>query len=288
MYEQHSKKWDKKVLKTVLPHQSSKTYGPVKACVYCRVIDDLRDEHIIPYSLGGRWTLLSSSCSTCEKITSAFERVCSRPILGALRIFYDLPTRRPKRRPDQLLLKVKYNSADRGWTEVPVDHEDYPFLVLFPHYELPSKIRKLKKGETLDSSTDKFWIRGAAKSPQGFKAHLEVLTRKLNVREIMPDAKFYTHEFCLMLAKIAHAFTVGEFGLDSFESFLVGNILNKDTSNIANFVGGLPSAEPVSKALHEISFDSEIANNSITVVVRIRLFACLGAPTYYVIVGNKT
>ncbi len=42
-------------------------------CIYCGSdggTDGLRDEHAVPYSLGGTAVLLQASCSDCERVTS--------------------------------------------------------------------------------------------------------------------------------------------------------------------------------------------------------------------------
>lgn len=43
------------------------------ACIYCGSdggLGGLHDEHIIPYSLGGKAQLLKASCSDCEGVAS--------------------------------------------------------------------------------------------------------------------------------------------------------------------------------------------------------------------------
>ena len=50
-------------------------------CVYCGSdggADGLRDEHAIPYSLGGTAELLKASCSDCEKVTSYLGWISSK------------------------------------------------------------------------------------------------------------------------------------------------------------------------------------------------------------------
>jgi hypothetical protein len=51
-------------------------FPPVGRCIYCGSDggpDGLREEHIIPYSLGGNAVLEEASCSRCEAITSYLE-----------------------------------------------------------------------------------------------------------------------------------------------------------------------------------------------------------------------
>ncbi|TXL71780.1 HNH endonuclease [Vineibacter terrae] len=82
----------------------------------------LTDEHIIPFALGGRWVVPKSSCAACARATGAFEQVFLRTMLGPLRMYFDMPTRRRKARPKKLPLKVKLGPED-DWTFVDVDQE---------------------------------------------------------------------------------------------------------------------------------------------------------------------
>jgi hypothetical protein len=273
------------MFKNLLPAHPTKNYSPVNRCVYCGSNENLSDEHIVPYGLGGRWVLPKASCAKCAAISGAFEGTCLRTMFGPLRMYYDLPSRRRKSRPKTLPLKVKYDLSEADWTEVEVDQEIYPFLITFPNYLMPDELSGYTTTKR-DSSTASFWIRGAS-FRYGLTPHLEELAQKLKVAQLMPVATFQTHEFCLMLAKIAHAFAVAELGLDSFSPFLTSMILNTDTSNSVQYVGGLANAEPRSNNLHEISFDSHTCDRPDIVAVRIRLLASLETPTYYVAVGRK-
>ncbi|MFZ3135850.1 MAG: hypothetical protein WA126_00495 [Thermodesulfovibrionales bacterium] len=244
---------------------------------------DLTVEHVIPYGLGGRIELPESSCRECGKLTSAFEHTCLRTMYGPLRLLYDLPSRRKKKRPKTLLLKIK-RTAIEDWTYVEVEQEKYPFLILFPYFSMPKTITENIESDCRGAATDKFWIRGASPSFV-FQELLEQLVSELNVHSIMPEAKAQVGEFCQMLAKIGHSFAVGELGVDAFRPFLIPHIVRSELSDCDRFIGGMSEDEAASKELHELSIVNEAANN--LVIVRIRLLAILGTPTYYVIVGIK-
>ncbi len=42
-------------------------YQEVGSCIYCGSTDNLSNEHIIPYGLGGNLELPKSSCSRCAR-----------------------------------------------------------------------------------------------------------------------------------------------------------------------------------------------------------------------------
>ena len=218
-------------------------------------------------------------------MTGAFEGGFARTIIGPLRMLYNLPTYRPKERPQHLPLKVKY-STSTDWEIVQVDRSICPFLVGLPLYPMPDALTCVITKENRTAATSSFWLRGA-----GFcedkDAQLQSLCETLGAREVMPEATIHTEPFCLTLAKVAHSFAAAELGLDGFTPFLRNVIINKDLTNRADFIGGGGGNEPPSENLHEIDFDTVAGVNPNVIAVRVRLFAILGTPTYHLAVGYK-
>ena len=72
---------------------------PVKGgcvCIYCGWDGGekgLRDEHTVPFSLGGNTELLNASCVDCEAITSYLDGYMANAIFGHLRVHIDLQSR---------------------------------------------------------------------------------------------------------------------------------------------------------------------------------------------------
>lgn len=270
-------------LKSYLPSQEKKVYPPVGNCIYCGSNQDLTLEHVIPYGLGGKIELPEASCRACARITSDFEHTCLRTMYGPLRLLYDMPSRRKKKRPETLPLKIKKNANDE-WSYTNVAQEQYPFLILFPYFTAPLILARPPLPVNRGAATDRFWIRGASPA-YVFNDLLEGLTRKLRVHSIMPEAKAHVAEFCQMLAKIAYSYAVGELGYNSFEPYLIPNILNAELANCDSYIGSLENDETPSGALHELSLGNSMNNNLI--VVRVRLLSKLGTPTYFVVVGKS-
>ncbi|MGY3235622.1 hypothetical protein ACVWZ4_003835 [Bradyrhizobium sp. USDA 4472] len=268
-----------------LPLHSDRKYPPVNRCVYCGCKDDLTDEHIIPSGLGGRWLLPKASCRPCATITGAFEGVVLRTILGPLRMYYSMPTRRKKQRPEKLPLKVKL-TPDSDFSFIDVAQEIYPFLILFPNLAMPDELTgDVTEGER-GAKVKTLWIR-AASFRDGIMPHLEKLARHLGVAYIEPQAHFIAPPFFRMLAKIAHAFVVAEMGVGAIQPFLLPIILREETSECVQFVGGIPGTEPAGQGLHELALIPHQGPSGNVVAVRIRLLALLETPVYFVAVGRQ-
>jgi hypothetical protein len=92
-------------------------------------------------------------------------------------------------------------------------------------------------------------------------------------------------EFARMIAKIAHCAAVNDFGLEGFQPLAVDMILGRqDTMNY--LVGGDGHHfDPPATDIHTVSYRTHDETGMLVVLVR--LFAMLGAPTYHVLVGMK-
>lgn len=274
------------MLNRLLPDHPQRDYSAVNRCIYCGSISNLSREHIVPYALGGRWVLPRASCDACSRVTSAFERTCTRTILGALRMMYNIASRRKHERPRFLPLLVMQRPGEE-WSSIDVPQEEYPFLVALPFFAMPDELSGYTTGSGRGGVTGKIWVRSASTSA-GMRATLEGLCQRLKVAQVQPVGECRVHEFCLMLAKIAHSYSIAVIGNNSFVPFLPQVILKRNLDDRARYIGGLIQCEPDRpETLHEISFDHHTCGRSDLVSVRIRLFACLGAPTYFVVAGRR-
>src|SRR5262245_16905729 len=100
-------------------------YDPIRRCIYCGTdggTDELRDEHMVPYWLGGHAALRQASCRACEAVTSLVEMYLARHIFRQFRSH----VRAPSRRQLPTVLPANVSVADQeGIFELAVD--DHPF-----------------------------------------------------------------------------------------------------------------------------------------------------------------
>lgn len=265
-----------------LPAQSARTYRSVGYCIYCGSTCQLSDEHIIPLGLGGRLVLPQSSCSSCSAKTSKLERTCLRTMYGPLRLLYGLPSRRKKSRPETLQLKIKRTEGSE-WEYVPVAQERYPFLVTFPYFEAPGALTDTDESAAAGPVTSRLWIRRASPHHH-FQELLQSLTLELGVHSLMPESKAEVSAFCSLLAKIALSYIVADIGVSAQRSRLAHIALGEDMNNCMHYIGSVATDEPPSDSLHEVSLARHTRNSSI--LVRIRLLAKLGSPTYFVVLPS--
>lgn len=249
------------------------TYNPVGRCIYCRnQAANLQREHIIPFGLGGTLILPEASCAECAKKTAAVEGFCLQTMFIDARLHLDMPSRRHRRnRAPPPALRAGHVGADREvsrWEEL--TKEKHPFALF-----------------TLDFS------------PAGILSGRPVLIPPKIVASILPSPQFNERmarlpvnasvgsrldhrPFGRMLAKIAHAFAVAQYGLDGFEPLLPSIILGNAT-NTFYYVGGVTETEPRDiESLHTL----ESRKTQRFVLAYVRLFEIMGAPAYDIVVGR--
>ena len=203
---------------------------------------------------------------------------------GPLRLLYDLPSRRRQGRPHQLNLKVKF-VPEQEWELIPVAQERFPFLITFPYLGMPRILAGSEMADAPGPVTERLWIRGASPS-YNLDELLQTLSVELKVHSLMPESKADVPSFCRLLAKMAHAFAIAELGIGSFDSTVSAYARGHDLSHCLQHIGSKDADEPSTNRLHELSIIDSRPNGML--IVRIRLLAKLGTPTYYVVVSDET
>jgi len=265
--------------------ETPKIFEPVGRCIYCGANGErvkLTDEHVIPFALGGNLILPQASCKKCAKvINETIERKCLRRMFGPLRLRLNYPTRRPKERPKTLPVLLE---IDGKVEKQEVQVADRPHVTIMFAFELPGIIKGLSPEESAKIEFPATWVNTADFD------FVRKSARKINklAKRISVGGEFHPGTFSKMLAKIGHAFAVAELGIDGFTPWLPDAIIGKTELQPGYLIGGLPDQLPASEYAYEIQLGSkEMPNNRKLVIVRIRLFADLGAPEYVVVAGDR-
>jgi HNH endonuclease len=85
-------------------------------CIYCDRDgggDGLRDEHIVPLSLGGKAVIANASCSNCEKVTSYLDGYLGRHVFYEYRLHTGMKSPRRKAKPKPTALAASVVLAGR-------------------------------------------------------------------------------------------------------------------------------------------------------------------------------
>jgi hypothetical protein len=270
------------------------SYPEPGCCIYCGAEDHLSEEHIIADALGGRLTIPRASCADCADITSALELRVIRGLYGDARAAIGMKRghgrRWPKKFPVQIDRSVSWKNltvTKTPYTELEkfdvaeVEAIDHPGAMVCPILNEPAGFLT----GNLDHHKRTFKI--AVAYPDGFKERLSRLGGGAVIGGYRPDRE----DFGRFLAKIAHSFAVGLFGIGSFIPVLTPLIRGEgDLTDIWRYVGAPVDQIPIVETnhLHVLSpIDASNARGRL-LIVRIRLFASNKLPAYDVIVGIAT
>jgi hypothetical protein len=258
-------------------------------CIYCGSDGGktrLRDEHIIPYSLGGNATIENASCASCEKQTSFLDGFLAYRVFNHLRIHMNIQTRRPENRPTSLSARIKLEGRDEPEDLIfPV--ENHPHYLAMLSFGPPGILIGLPPSDDLEARAVGFHFR-----PQSYG---EVLKQEASKKlAIHVNVSLNTASYMRAIARIAHCQTVAEYGLDAFKPFLQAAVLGKDRF-APYFVGGeLGDPPPPTKdegVLHRVDREIRNVDGRNLIVITLRLFAGTGTPEHgtprYVIVSGE-
>jgi HNH endonuclease len=258
-------------------------YNPVGRCIYCSgdgKLQQLTLEHIIPESLGGMLELPEASCQACQAITSAFEGDNAGNLFRPIRRQFKMPSksrgnkRRQERAQETFLIVI-----DGVKRRVPVN--EYPGFLMSFVFPLPTALLGI-------SPKDEGFSGGITLGtlPQ-FGERLNVLRAKYGAKVTFPT-KGSAESVGRLLAKIAHAYSCAEVGLDGFKPYLLDVIGDQAAHLLGHFVGSAASTT-VGEDLHEIEIlPPERFGTGNLIVVRIHLFSNYqGMPIHYVVAGER-
>lgn len=259
----------------VVPTSQSKVFPSPGRCIYCGDTQSkLTDEHIVPLSLGGTWVLKKASCTPCAEETARFEGNCARGIFGPLRVRNNLPTRRKKERPSSLPLTRLLATGAEETISLPVaDHPGACALFPFPY---PGALQGREESDAATEFESRPWVGGTQVGPNA----VEVGKKLGGIGLILTHDNY---SYARMLAKIGYSFAIAHLGPNFMDPTCLDLIMGRVT-NWAHWVGGdLDCPPPCGPRMHilQAGIQGEFC------VVAIRLFANIGAPQYYAVVGRR-
>jgi len=201
---------------------------PPGRCIYCGSDGGNRgDEHIVAYCLAIDAYLPKASCQDCAAKTSYLEGYAGRQIFGPLRVHFQIQSRRKKIKLNPV--EVTFKTGHGRETTRLVAREKLPATVTLPLLDPPGLFHQNPPAPIKNCDT---WTWIADNPEERMRALLLPGELSGTIRnEIKPLV------FTRMLAKIAHAVTIGWLGLDAFVPYLPPLILGND-ENAAYLVGG--------------------------------------------------
>ncbi len=249
-------------------------YPAVMRCIYCGATPPkitLSDEHIIPYSLGGKLVLKESSCGECARITSKFEGEITRYEAKAFRAIFNIQSRKK--------FSGKFPIAESDGQSLKfstTDLNSHHCTISLPCFPPPGSLRGLPRGSVENASWSPWHFPPVKFAQERF----EKIGRK-TVTLGLPLAASRR-----LAAKIGFSYAVALLG-KSFHPIIVDYILgNSDENEGMWLVGGEINSPLPTNNLHEISLEKHDIAQTRFLVARVRLFSNLGGPIYRAVIGT--
>lgn len=258
--------WTQSRIRLLAP-MTRRVLRSVGQCVYCGSSDDLRNEHVIPFALGGRDELHSATCGACADRTSAFEqRIARSPALWPLRRALQLRSRRKRRQPNAFPVRLGSGASSQD-AEVSVDR--FPLLVPFFVFDPPSGSRE------------------SAGPPVG-----RLLIWKARPLEAAPamtiPLDLTAEDIARLIAKIGLGYAMAAYGPSEFVEVFVRELVLGDTASASAWVGGWTGPPNMTDA--KVHSARTFIDDASLVHVVVQLFrpptALSQTPAYHVIVGR--
>lgn len=154
---------------------------------------------------------------------------------------------------------------------------------MLPLFPLPGIFRLKRDVDTTTLTTEQFWIKNFMPTNSGW-----IEQNKVETIASIP-ASIQLGKFGMLIAKIAHAYAAAELGPNiSCQLLLADAIRNEPGAPPLGFlVGGEEEVLPPTTELHEVELIRRQTNKHSLTLVRVRLFAKFGAPTYYAVVSHE-
>ena len=247
-------------------------YPSKGACIYCGATNvPLKDEHVVPFSLGGKHVLRDASCATCEDMTKKFEQKVARDLWGDARTSFNAPTRRKKER------KSHVEMSD------PVEHSrkhlmpaaEYPAGFVFYKMGACGFFRGLPETTDISASWQMVMIDDDARRNAFFKKHGH--HPLLRFRHV-PEA------FGRLLAKIAYCQILTALDLGDFRPLVLPYITG-EKKNLSYVIGSKDAAPESNNGYRLTTLYSDHAEKMV-LMAEVRLYANTHAPIYQVVVGD--
>lgn len=265
------------MVRAAVSKRAPRVYPPVGLCIYCGERETpLTREHIVPMGLGGGFVLPKSSCERCRRETHAFETKCLREMFLNYRVRTGL-VRHQGDIPAHVPLAVDFEPY-KDPRRLPID--DHPPAFAIPQiHSLPGILRDGVPNERITLSYKIF----------GEQDELRRLKEQNPGFLIGVRLRFDDNAFFRMLAKIAHSFVAGEFGIDSFDPELPNFILGQNPGLVSYLIGEAGHEAPVSSPniTHQLDCVVATSRGRTFVLARIRLFSAIAeTPAYDVVAGQ--
>lgn len=207
----------------------------IGTCIYCGSVDDLTDEHVLPYALGGKLVLSRASCKACAAITGRLEQKLLRGHWWPYRKKLGLQSRNPAAANELKSIKIIKANGETLTGQMPL--ESFVAAIVFELAPPTILAGQVQEGEP-------FATRAFMKmlGPMASEAQVDgKCYRLLPADKVEFPVNFDAGELMRFLAKVAHGYAISKAGSAAFCEFYLPEFILGRTDGIQTYVGGYAS-----------------------------------------------
>lgn len=254
----------------------------INKCIYCGSTQQLTNEHVFPFALGGNLILSNACCEPCRNITSKCERNPLHDNWIEARACLGYPSRR--KTLDNRVFPLKAILKDGTKTTLNLTKKEILGITQFLDLAIPGCFEpKLYKTGSRCNGIFNY----------GFGVSLDEFTNKYNIKSFSFEVNHKKNYFEIMLAKIGFCLTVATWGPDCLkENFVLSSILLKK-DDVGRWVGcdhegkiiPLLGIQPGANVGKVFAWSPGNSGKNFA-IVRLKFFAGTDTPEYIVVVGE--
>lgn len=246
-------------------------------CMYCGSLkdQDLTDEHIIPFGMGGDLIFRKSSCKDCARKTSQDEMKVLRGFMYDGRLVGNLPSRRKKKQPTTVNNILLRNDGTEFTKELLL--KNGVAVIHLPIFTEPGVIFDKAEKEGVE-------LKAIATLHLGFD-NLAKIHKENNVNGVKFNTKVDVISFAKVLCKIAYGYHVNQKGLFPREESPALKIMQGKITTMQHWIGSRDAVYPDASGMHILNMEEILLKSGVTMhIVYITLFRGMGANSEYAVI----
>jgi HNH endonuclease len=262
--------------------QAKSRSAEIGACIYCGSLENLTEEHIIPYGLGGNLSLKKASCSNCAKITGKLEQTLLRGHWWPQRFRSKLQSRTKFKEIEPLVVTVIREDGSEFSAQLSPEDQTVFIELGFSRPSILNGV--ITSGETFAELPT---MRNLGAFPNSYILDGKRLTLK-SKEQIRLPVDFSAIDLSRFLAKVAHCYAISRRGIQCCDEFFLPRIILGETDGAKTFVGGA-SSDVLGKRLPGNELHALMdRRNGKYLTVYVQLFRLIGdpPPIYEIVVGS--
>jgi hypothetical protein len=208
----------------------------VAECIYCQSRENLSDEHVLPYGLGGTLVLSRASCLDCASKTGKLEQRLLRGHWWPYRKKLSLQTRNPTAQAAEIKVSILKTDGPILTGHMPLDSN---VAAMVFYFDPPSILLNVISDDIPFAKSVNVKMLGLPPSEAKVDGKRYLLSPFDRVEF---PVNFHAPDLARFLAKVAHGYAISKLGLAGFSTLFLPKYILGLERGLLTYVGGYHTA----------------------------------------------